>query len=121
MGFTYASHYCAGELVESSFGLGQKADGCGMDSLEDSCNSSKKTSISRKGCCENQILSIDFDDNLKEASLDNIVNLNFIISFTSIFFKLELPNGGYEVSFENYSPPPLRNQDVQILFQTFLI
>ena len=121
MGFTYASHYCAGELVESSFGLGEKADGCGMDSLEDSCNSSEKSSIYKKGCCENQILSIDFDDNLKEASFGSNVNLNFILSFTSTFLKLQLPNGGYEVSFENYSSPPLRNQDVQILFQTFLI
>lgn len=120
MGFTMATHYCGGHPVKSKLMLGNGSLNCGMKKMTDSCESSETTSISKKACCENHYLSIEVEDDFQPSIVQPDVDVNFV--FTFIYTFIELLNADVEqvVAYGDYSPP-LRNIDVQVMFQSFLI
>lgn len=115
--FTVEQHYCGDFLVDYS--LFGKPESCGMDVQKDM--HSERSGLSQKDCCNDEVLSIDGQDNLK-LSFDKLSfeQLQFVASF--VYSYLNLFKGLPEniVSFSDY-PPPLLVKDIQILDQTFLI
>ena len=65
--------------------------------------------------------AIRADENLKPSIEEIKINANFVYAFTYILIQLLYPESEQDIAFNNYSPPPPRNRDVSVLFQTFLI
>lgn len=120
MGFSIATHYCGGHVVKSKLVFGDKSLDCGMEKMDEDCEIGTETSITKKSCCENHFLSLGVEDGYQETLAQSQINVNFVFTFVYTYFELLSSNFQQEIAFGDYSPP-LRNGDVQVLFQTFLI
>ncbi len=123
MGVTLATHYCDGQAVESRLSLGIGALKCGMEDMDNTCpneKDSKQTHIETKSCCENQYETIDSDDTLITKFAHRAVDLHFFIAFINTYFSLAPAQSGFTTSYLSYSPPS-PEQDVQVLYQAFLL
>lgn len=76
--------------------------------------------MKKRGCCENESFSMDTDDNYQPSVHHLDVNAHFYIPFVYAFILQLVPQTDVQLAFRDYSPPPLQ-QDVLVLFQTFLI
>lgn len=109
--FTIDKHYCGETLVDVSyFGA---ADNCGMEDIK----SSKK----KKKCCKNETEVIKLTafekDNGFQFSTEEIQFLVFhTYSYIHLFQAVELEKKTYKEH-----PPPDIAQDIQVLYETFLI
>ncbi|MEZ2414974.1 hypothetical protein ACA086_08405 [Muriicola sp. E247] len=115
--FALEQHYCCDVLVDFSF-FGE-AESCDMDGQN--MMYSDASSLSKKDCCDDELLAVDGQDKLN-ISFENLnfEQLQFFASF--VFSYLNFFEGLTEniVSFSDY-PPPLLVKDILILDQTFLI
>lgn len=118
-GIAYAQHFCSGMEMASEITIGEKHLSCGMgESLDSSC---EIENVQEDHCCQNHITKITTDDNFAKASFDICFNKTFIASFVSIFVLHETEIASiHQNFFADYNPPPLE-QDLNILFDTFLI
>lgn len=121
MGLSFATHYCDGQVLKSKVVFGGDELNCGMEAMDDGC-ASKPTnpSITKKGCCENQYLSLNLEDDFQPSVAQKVIDTNFIFTFVYTFIELLNPDIEQEVAYRDYSPP-LRNMDSQVMFQSFLI
>ncbi|MGZ0014667.1 HYC_CC_PP family protein [Yeosuana sp. AK3] len=117
LSFSIESHYCDDVLVDSSmFG---RVESCGMEIQQDL--DSHEHNFERKGCCEDETLSISGQQDLNFPSEKiNFEQQQFIVSF--IYTYLNLFEGLQEkkVTFDNY-PPPLIVRHIYKLDETYLI
>lgn len=115
--FTVDEHYCGNVLVD--FSLFGKAKSCGME-LQQAMNSQEQH-LDKKGCCEDQTLSIAGQHDLK-ISLEKLIfeQHKFVAAYVYIYLNHfeGLPEN--IVPFNHY-PPPILIKDISILDQTFLI
>lgn len=120
-GMAYAQHFCSGMEIMSKITLGEKQLSCSMDdAVEDSCDYSSN-SHEESDCCEDNITKILIDENFAKASSDLELDKTFVAAFISVFVLNEVEISSVENStFSNYFPPPLE-QDLTILYETFLI
>lgn len=89
--------------------------------MDDNCKSNPiEPSISKKGCCENHYLSLDVEDDFQPSHASTQLDINFVFTFVYTYFELLNSSSKDEVIYGDYSPP-LRNIDIQVLFQSFLI
>ena len=109
--FTIDKHYCGETLVDVSyFGA---ADNCGMENIK----SSKK----KKKCCKNETeiikLSAFDKENLIQSSTQEIqFPIHHANTHINLFQEVEL-----EKEFCKKYPPPDIVQDIQVLYEIFLI
>lgn len=121
MGFTLATHYCGGHAVETALIIGDSFAGCGMEEMTQPLNEASKTpELKRIDCCENEYLSLNIEDDFQQSSTEKKVDLKFVFTFVYTYFQLDFSERTNDVIYSDYSPPPSR-QDIQVLFQTFLI
>lgn len=121
MGFSVATHFCGGHAVKSKLVFGDKTLDCGMNKMDTSCETDLgTTTIKQKSCCENQYMSLDVEDDFQRTIAQPRIDVNFVFTFVYTYFELLTSNFQQEAAFGDYSPP-LRNRNVQVLFQTFLI
>lgn len=115
--FTVEQHYCGDILVDYS--LFGKAESCGMDIQKNM--HSEQSDLSKKDCCNDEVLSIDGQDDLK-LSFEQLSFEQLQFVTTIIYSYINLYEGLPEniVPFSDY-PPPVLVKDIQILDQTFLI
>jgi len=115
--FSVDQHYCGDILVD--FSLFGKAESCGMEIQQ--ASDSHERNFQKKGCCEDETLSILGQHDLK-LSLEKLsfeqhqLVVSFVYSYLNLFEGLQ----ENVVSFNHY-PPPLLVRDIHILDQTFLI
>jgi hypothetical protein len=121
VGFAVSTHFCGGEISERAISLVGSTVGCGMESQESICNTVKISddAISKKSCCddESQVFQLKQDFNKKHNSIDletTFISL-FLTNYTLLF------NTEEKVEYANIPPPPLIQQNSQVLFQTFLL
>jgi hypothetical protein len=125
MSFIVGTHYCGGKTVESKLMLGETHLGCGMSdgmlscSVTDETNTHKVT-IENVPCCENQYQTIQVTDEFVKDATSFTFSVDFALAFIYATANFGLYAGIAPQSFTDYSPPPLE-QDLQVLFQTFLI
>lgn len=121
-GLAYAQHYCGGMEMMSQITLGHTNLSCGMESDEQNITCDEETLPSEAhDCCDNHVTKINLDDNFAKASFDIKLNKTFVATFTSIFIIHEVEILTSKKNFfAEYNPPPLE-QDLNILYDTFLI
>jgi len=122
IGLTFGTHYCGGQAVLTEIILGNGDLSCGMPDLGSSCESIPQgLSVSEKGCCENQYVTVDiegdFDSSLKHPTLE----AKFVFAIAYTILDLHYAENEHKIAYFDYLPPPPLEQDVQTLLQTFLI
>ncbi len=116
MSFTVDMHYCGESLMDIA--IFHKVETCGMDMekpASDTC------SISKKGCCNDEQVVLDGQDELQlsfnKISFDQKI---FIASFVYAYINLFESDDKKVVSFEDYEPPRVIKQIFK-LDETYLI
>jgi len=114
--FALEQHFCKGHLVDYSFF--QKVVSCGMEMEEPTKGVNPE--IGKTGCCKNENLIVEGQDELQITFENLSVDQQFVIvrhaAVSSMFtYASVLPPLVIE------SPPPDLERDFQILFQTFII
>jgi hypothetical protein len=122
VGFSMNTHFCGGVAVETSFSIGLHNPDCGMSDMDGDCKKepSSQEQVKPKPCCENQheVLQLDENANLQAFSVD--VNPVFFVALVHYLIQPILYIQQAEITYVTYSSPSL-DQDVQVLFQSFLI
>lgn len=118
-GIAFSQHFCGEMEMASEITLGKKDLSCGMEDYTDSpCTN---THLTEDHCCQNQFTSVQTDDNFAKASWDMKFQKLFFVAFVSEFILPEVEITSIQKkSFADYDPPLLK-QDLNILYDTFLI
>lgn len=121
-GLTYAQHFCGDYEMMSKITLGEAHLSCGMEMMTSTCEDSHDDAHDDKhNCCDNEYTSINVDDNFATSSFDIQLNPVFVVAFVSVFVKQDAKNYDQNLDYyKDYSPPPL-GEDLQVLYDTFLI
>jgi hypothetical protein len=121
VGFAVSTHFCGGEVSDRAVSLVGSDVNCGMENQESSCTmeDTSENSIFEKSCCDNEshIYQLEEDFSKKQNSIEfetTFVSL-FLANYTLLF------NSEEKVAYANIPPPPLIQQNSQVLFQTFLL
>ena len=118
-GVTYAQHFCGAYEMMSKITLGEAELSCGMEMKTSPCE--EEGQDEKHNCCDNEYTTVDVDDNFATTSFDFQLNPVFVIAFVSVFVMQETDNYNENIDFyKDYSPPPL-GEDLQVLYDTFLI
>lgn len=119
-GIAYAQHFCSGTEMASQITLGEKFLSCGMEECGDpSCDDN--SNIAEDHCCQNHFTQIDTDENFAKASFEIKFQKFFIANIPAVFVPEAVEIVSIEKTFfAEYNPPPLE-QDLNILYDTFLI
>lgn len=121
-GVTLATHYCGGYAIKSRLMLGQHEVDCGMRMGMKCPSSNDQLEIHKpvKKCCDNVYQTVSADDTILAKGAAGEVNIQFLAAFTYSCLGLEPTN--IEVKFpQTKDPPPLLDQDIYILNQSFLL
>lgn len=122
---TFGTHFCGGEAIVTKIIFGKTHLGCGMMDMEAPCKTSEKSNSSNANfenapCCENLFKTFRVtDEYVKEVAFQSLhVEFAQAIIYTTIHLDL-FPKSTHQF-YTEYTPPPLEN-DIRVLFQTFLI
>ncbi len=119
-GIAYSQHFCGGLEMNSEITFGEKNISCGMEMEKSHC-AEELTVVEVHKCCENQFTKVKTDDNFAKASFTLKIHQTFVASFVAVFVSPEVEiDSPQKIFFADYYPPPLK-QDLNILYETFLI
>lgn len=121
-GFELVTHYCGGIAVETQIVVGHAELHCGMSNMETDCETgpSKRSSLKKKNCCENQYQSLDLETEFHPDFTFSSTNLEFISVFLINLAPRSYLFEDDKAKDLNYSPPPIK-RDIPLLVQSFLI
>jgi len=121
-GIAYAQHFCGEMEINAAVTFGEKDLSCGMDADgQDPYCGDEDTASTAHDCCKSHITKIQTDDNFAKASFELNLNNAFVATFVSVFILQETEVISKQKTFyADYNPPPLE-QDLNILYETFLI
>lgn len=124
MSFTFGMHFCMGQL--ESIALFSGVDPCEMAQQKTPCSTDKHDSgcehqqVTKKGCCEDQTLVIEGQDEIAQSSTLVVPDFQMIAVLVAVIsFYFESPVADH-YSFLDYSPPQI-DRDITVLVQSFLI
>ena len=120
VGMAKTTHFCMGMEMKSEIGFGNKRMDCGMNMPMDHSENETDNHRDPKSCCENVTTQLQVDDEFQLKKSDLSLSLNFALAFVQVFvFGMEnIPSE--TTALPPYSHPPLE-QDLQVLYQSFLI
>lgn len=120
VGMAKTTHFCMGLEMKSEIGFGTKHVDCGMNMPMDHSENESDNHQDPKSCCENVTTQLQVDDEFQLKKSDLNLSLNFAVAFVQVFvFGMEsIPSD--TPAYPQYSHPPLE-QDLQVLYQSFLI
>jgi|VirMetMinimDraft_7_1064189.scaffolds.fasta_scaffold169614_1 hypothetical protein len=117
MSFTVSMHYCMGDLVDTA--VFQKAHTCGME--QGMKDSSSENSNTMKGCCSDEEIKMEGQDDLKLPIFDiNFDQQVFVVSFLHSYIDLFQAAKESKNAFFDSSPPFIVRQIFK-LDETYLI
>ncbi|MEM7187117.1 MAG: hypothetical protein AAF466_10700 [Bacteroidota bacterium] len=117
-GITYAEHFCGDHKMMGKITLGEAHLSCGMTMPVSDCEDGPEV---ERHCCDNQYTTVETDDNYSGVSHDLQLSPVFVASFVAVFvLDLSWDYPQHIDYFKDYSPPPL-GDDLQVLYETFLI
>ena len=109
-----------GMEMKSEIGFGEKHMDCGMNMPMDHSENEADNQQDPKSCCENVTTQLQVDDEFQLKKHDVNLSLNFAVAFVQVFvFGMEIIPSD-RPDYPQYSHPPLE-QDLQVLYQSFLI
>lgn len=117
-GIAYARHYCGESEMLSKVTLGEKHLSCGMAMDLPGCEDEGDMD---HDCCANDYTQVETDDTFAKASFE--IDFNKTQLALPVSFLVIQAGDNYPITqhfFNDYNPPPLE-QDLIILFETFLI
>ncbi len=130
-GFSIDAHYCQGQM--KSFSLFGKAKSCHEQSFKKQCSSHKKSCHAalsnskelgkcKKGCCSNKTIHVEGNDEAKKIPTTEILpmQVQFFTAFVQVFILEYTQLNKAIIPYLNYIPP-LLNQDIPVLIQSFLL
>ena len=133
VGFTFANHYCGGQISEQSLMLIEHDFGCEMDVMEDcdmetsSCpmhqkqqEDPTKQNLKAENCCDNQFTELKVKDNFEYDNSTIQLNADFLFAFVYTFTQLSFNEHVSPVTYYDISPP-LPPVDIIVRVQSFLI
>lgn len=123
VGIAANTHFCGGKAVKRSISLGFEHLDCGMDQTKRACSvtDNQEDKLQSKPCCENQHELFQLSDEVTAQHQNDLqLNKTFVAAFIHTFVVQLFSYGETTPNLPYYSPPELK-QDVQVLFQTFLI
>lgn len=122
IGLTMNTHFCGGFAIETSVSLGISNLDCGMPAMDQKCKTdvTDENQVTQKPCCENQHQLFQFNENADVRSIPVDLNPTFFIAFIHAFVQPAISLQKADIKYTVYFPPP-RNQDIPVLFQSFLI
>jgi len=119
MSFTIDMHYCGDTLVDTA--IFRKAKKCGMEIQTSKLDAACSSMIMKKGCCSEQQLIIEGQDELKisfeQLSLDQQW---FVASLVYTYIQRFEDLQENKTSFSEY-PPPLIVRQLYKLDESYLI
>ena len=131
-GFSIDLHYCQGNI--KSFSIFGTAKSCHAKTEKNHCQQSKischfvKSTIeasdaSEKNCCSNESIVVTPDMDTQKVVSEQLTetNISFISAFVAVFYAGQtLDLAKLIIPHQNYIPP-LLNQDIPVLIQSFLL
>jgi len=121
-GAIIATHYCMGEVADVNIGFKTHAHKCNMANMDTECEYESKhpgTQVNPVNCCDDDYIQMQLDEPF-DAPLSSEISPQFLVAFTTTFNNLYNFQPQPKVGFVDYSPP-LLEQNIPVLFQTFLI
>lgn len=118
-GLVYAQHFCGGKIITNAFMIGENSLGCSDDEAKESVYNTHNENMPE--CCDNIYLQVISEDDYAGSSFDFQPDFSFVYAFISVFYELQTVQiSEKEVRFSEYLPPP-EDEDLSVLYQTFLI
>jgi hypothetical protein len=108
-----------GRAVDSELMVGKHELNCGMMGVDSACETTGSNTMA-PGCCENEFISIEIDDDYQMAKVEFSLESNFVIAFLYTFLLNHHKEVEHTLAHADHLPPPLE-QDYLSLFQTFLL
>jgi len=107
-----------GRAVDSQLMIGMHELDCGMMGMDAECETTG-TNIMAPGCCDNEFIVIDVEDNYQVVQTEIVLETNFLFAFTYTFLFNHLKN--IEPLAVHVDHPPPLEQNYQSLYQSFLL
>ncbi len=122
IGLAVNTHFCGGQVVETSFSIGLHNPDCGMAMMNEGCGvaTATKVQVIKTSCCQNQHQILQLDENTYTEAYKVHANSFFFVAFVHTFVQVLTFFDQKLVHNTDYSPP-IPDKDIQVLFQTFLI
>ncbi|MEQ9304969.1 MAG: hypothetical protein RJQ14_13755 [Marinoscillum sp.] len=119
IGITHGTHFCGGQAVLSEFMIGQELMDCGMDMME-MRHSNEASSFSIPDCCANEYISADTGEALKpQLTGKKILPLQTVV-LPVLLYAVEFSRST-DPNLTLIPSPPLIDQDIPVLIQSFLL
>ena len=109
-----------GRAVDSELMVGKHELSCGMMGMDSACETTTGENIMAPGCCENEFISIEIEDDYQLTKVEFSLESNFLIALIYTFVLNPLNEVERSVAHADHLPPPLE-QDYQSLYQAFLL
>ncbi|MHA7128698.1 HYC_CC_PP family protein [Algoriphagus namhaensis] len=120
VGLAKTIHFCMGAQLDARIGFTATEIQCEMLKKPKDCHSTGDAhSQSEEDCCEEHVELVVIDQDIQQSTIDINPSLFFIAALVMYELGLQLQEGA-GAEFSDY-PPPLLQEDLQILHQTFLI
>ena len=116
LSFTVEKHICAGEVADIAlFGNLERCE------MPDENHDNKLVNFDKQSCCQDEVHFVqgansELKKNKKAQEQTQVFATLFIYTYLNLFSNLEADSNPYL----NYTPPIVIN-DIQILYDTFLI
>ena len=122
VGFSMNTHFCGGEAVETSFSIGLHNPDCGMDNMDGTCETypTAEEQLIPQPCCENQHQLMQLDEKATIQPITILTNSVFLAAFIAVFVQPIISADQTFTQNTEYRAP-LPDEDIQVLFQTFII
>lgn len=114
------THFCMGMEMKSEIGFGEKHVDCGMNMPMNHSENETDNQQDPKSCCENVTTHLQVDDEVQLKKVDINLSLDFAVALVQVFVFGVEPISSEKTQFPTYSPPPIE-QNLQVLYQSFLI
>ena len=86
MGITFSTHYCMGRAVDSELMIGMHELSCGMMDMDAAARQPDLNTMP-PGCCDNEFLSIEIEDDYQVVKTEISLEGKFLICF-HLYFPL---------------------------------
>tara|TARA_R110002050_G_scaffold33007_2_gene84446 strand:+ start:28756 stop:29100 length:345 start_codon:yes stop_codon:yes gene_type:complete len=113
-----------GGIADVSIGLSTEAHKCDMADMDGPCEHDshpKGCNMDPVDCCSDDFVQIQFNESFNSSkAVQTELNTDFVVAFTIVYLNLYNFQSASYSDYMDYSPPLLQ-QDISVLFQSFLI